>query len=311
MFKTDIVYTWVDDKDASWLEKKSKYDSSSSKLNKDATDECRFFNNDELKYSLRSIEKYAPWINKIFIVVDNQKPSWLNLDNEKIRLVDHREIIPSNKLPLFNSCAIENSICDIKDLSEYFIYANDDMLFWDSVDFEFFFKDGKPVYYLDKKINKFKNYKHIYGYTIYRAYKLAKESLCVDVPYFPYHNIDPYRKSLFLECKEKFKNEFNQTLNNRFRDFSDMQRMIISYYSFFKGEAIFKNTGLNFIDKYIKRKSKVAQYYTISSKTTEKIKNSKAKLMCINDSRKTTNKDREKIKEILENKFPQKSCFEV
>ena len=42
MFKTDIVYTWVDDKDASWLEKKSKYDSSSSKLNKDATDECRF-----------------------------------------------------------------------------------------------------------------------------------------------------------------------------------------------------------------------------------------------------------------------------
>ena len=103
MFKTDIVYTWVDDKDASWLEKKSKYDSSSSKLNKDATDECRFFNNDELKYSLRSIEKYAPWINKIFIVVDNQKPSWLNSDNEKIRLVDHREIIPSNKIPLFNS----------------------------------------------------------------------------------------------------------------------------------------------------------------------------------------------------------------
>ncbi len=72
----DLVYLWVDENDKNWREKKSKYTTKS--YNKDAVDDCRFVNNDELKYSLRSIEKYAPWINRIFIVTDNQTPEWLN-----------------------------------------------------------------------------------------------------------------------------------------------------------------------------------------------------------------------------------------
>ena len=53
--KIDLVYTWVDNKDPKWLEKKSKYDKTLLNLNKDANDACRYFNNDELKYSLKSL----------------------------------------------------------------------------------------------------------------------------------------------------------------------------------------------------------------------------------------------------------------
>ena len=66
--KIYLVYTWVDNKDSKWLEKKSKFDKTILNLNKDANDICRYFNNDELKYSLRAVEKNAPWVNKIYII---------------------------------------------------------------------------------------------------------------------------------------------------------------------------------------------------------------------------------------------------
>lgn len=72
---------------------------------------------------------YAPWINKIFIVTDNQIPDWLDTNHPKIRIIDHKEIMPEECLPCFNSNAIETCIDNITELSEYFLYANDDMFF--------------------------------------------------------------------------------------------------------------------------------------------------------------------------------------
>ena len=80
--KIDLVYTWVDDTDKVWLEKRKKYVSNYI-LEKESNDNCRFSNYDELKYSLRSVEKYAPWINHIFIVTAGQVPNWLDFNNPK------------------------------------------------------------------------------------------------------------------------------------------------------------------------------------------------------------------------------------
>uniref|UniRef100_A0A8C5PZA2 N-acetylglucosamine-1-phosphotransferase subunits alpha/beta n=1 Tax=Leptobrachium leishanense TaxID=445787 RepID=A0A8C5PZA2_9ANUR len=49
----------------------------------------RFEDNEELRYSLRSIEKYAPWVRHVFIVTNGQIPSWLNLDNPRVTIVTH------------------------------------------------------------------------------------------------------------------------------------------------------------------------------------------------------------------------------
>lgn len=308
--KIDLVYTWVDNKDLNWLEKKAHYDKTVLNLDKDANDTCRYFNNDELKYSLRSVEKNAPWVNKIYIITDNQRPEWLNLNNPKIKIIDHKDIIPKDKLPLYNACAIENAMCNIEDLSEYFIYLNDDMFFWEQVEPSFFFEDNKAIFRVDKKIRKFKKYKHLYGSMIFKAYSTIKHKLNIDIPYFPHHNADGYIKSSFLNCIKEFKQEFDITLNNRFRDFSDLQRVIFSYYSCGNNTAVIKK-GLNWFEKNIKKQTPDSDFFDIRSKNITKIAKSKAKLICLNDSRKTTDEDRAKIKEIMENKFPQKSEFEV
>ena len=50
----------------------------------------RFEDNEELRYSLRSIERHAPWVRNIFIVTNGQIPSWLNLDNPRVTIVTHQ-----------------------------------------------------------------------------------------------------------------------------------------------------------------------------------------------------------------------------
>lgn len=59
----------------------------------------------------RSLEKYAPWINHVYIVTNGQIPYWLNLDYEKVTVVTHEEIFRDvNNLPTFSSPAIEYNL---------------------------------------------------------------------------------------------------------------------------------------------------------------------------------------------------------
>ncbi|GFR86364.1 N-acetylglucosamine-1-phosphotransferase subunits alpha/beta, partial [Elysia marginata] len=90
----------------------------------------RFEDNEELRYSLRSIEKYAPWVRHIFIVTNGQIPYWLNLDSPRLTVVTHDEIFQNKShLPSFSSPAIEAHIHQIPGLSDRFIYMNDDVMF--------------------------------------------------------------------------------------------------------------------------------------------------------------------------------------
>ncbi len=94
----------------------------------------RFADNQELRYSLRSIEKFAPWVRQIFIVTNGQIPSWLNLDNPRIKIVTHAEIFSNQShLPTFSSPAIESHLHKIPGLSKKFIYLNDDVMFGEEV----------------------------------------------------------------------------------------------------------------------------------------------------------------------------------
>ena len=94
----------------------------------------RFADNQELRYSLRSVEKFAPWVRQIFIVTNGQIPSWLNLDNPRIKIVTHAEIFTNKShLPTFSSPAIESHLHKIPGLSKKFIYLNDDVMFGEEV----------------------------------------------------------------------------------------------------------------------------------------------------------------------------------
>ena len=129
--KIDIVYTWVDGNDPKWKQKKAQ---ATANFTPQVYEDARYQNMDELKYSLRSVFKYANWINKIYIVVDDiQTPLFINENHPKIQIVKHSEIIPAQYLPLFNSVAIEANLHHIPNLSENFLYLNDDVFFGDYI----------------------------------------------------------------------------------------------------------------------------------------------------------------------------------
>lgn len=104
----------------------------------------RFEDKEELRYSLRSLEKHAPWIRRVYLVTNGQIPHWLDLDNQRITLVTHKDIFPNQShLPTFSSPAIESHLHKIKGLSNKFLYLNDDIMFTQNVWPEDFFTNSK------------------------------------------------------------------------------------------------------------------------------------------------------------------------
>ena len=61
----DLVYLWVDGNDPIWQAKRKAFEKGSSQIAEEALAEARFVDNDELKYSLRSVEMHAPWVRHV------------------------------------------------------------------------------------------------------------------------------------------------------------------------------------------------------------------------------------------------------
>ncbi|XP_049616893.1 N-acetylglucosamine-1-phosphotransferase subunits alpha/beta isoform X1 [Syngnathus scovelli] len=119
------------------------------KETRDSLTPNRFQDNGALMYSLRSLEKHAPWVRHVFIVTNGQVPSWLNLQNPRVSIVTHQEIfLNMSHLPNFNSHAIESHIHRIPGISQRFLYLNDDMMFGKDVFLDDFYtpRDGQKVY---------------------------------------------------------------------------------------------------------------------------------------------------------------------
>ncbi|XP_062515613.1 N-acetylglucosamine-1-phosphotransferase subunits alpha/beta-like [Corticium candelabrum] len=90
----------------------------------------RFQDNEELRYSLRSVEKFAPWVRHIYLVTNGQIPYWLDLDNPRLTIITHNDIfLNKSHLPTFSSPAIESHIHRIPGLSKKVLYLNDDVMF--------------------------------------------------------------------------------------------------------------------------------------------------------------------------------------
>ncbi|MEQ6167141.1 MULTISPECIES: Stealth CR1 domain-containing protein [unclassified Ekhidna] len=139
----DLVYTWVDGNDLEYQKLVNKYYEKPLDLNPERYRDLF----DLMKYSLRSVEKFAPWINHIYIFTCRpQKPDWLNIDHPKISVVHHDEVFDEQDVPTFNYNVIESYIHKIPGLSDDFIYLNDDFLFGNEVHpQDFYTKDGKVL----------------------------------------------------------------------------------------------------------------------------------------------------------------------
>lgn len=142
----DLVYLWVDGSDPAFRAQKAAWLGCEAARLDDhelSGDEARYLQMGEIAWSVRSIREFAPWIRTVFIVVKpGQKPP-VDLDDPRIRLVEEPTILPPQIQPTFASPSIEPFVHRIPGLSEIFVYANDDFLFWRPTPREHFVIDGE------------------------------------------------------------------------------------------------------------------------------------------------------------------------
>jgi hypothetical protein len=144
-FPVDVVYTWVDGSDETLAAKRAAYrnegkDLTAPQIHARETGASRYTSHDELKYSLRSLDMYAPFVRNIYVVTDGQCPDWLDTNKPGIRVVDHKEIFTDpSTLPVFNSHAIGTQLHHIPGLSGRYLYFNDDVFLGRLVTAEHFF----------------------------------------------------------------------------------------------------------------------------------------------------------------------------
>ena len=307
----DLVYLWVDGNDPVW---QAKHNAFIGKTEESSPINCkgRYANNDELKYSLRSVEMYAPWIRKIFIVTDNQVPEWLDISNAKVKIIDHKDIMPAESLPCFNSALIEHFLYKIPGLAEHFLLANDDMYLNKAVTVDdFFTKEGFPIIRLGRRpFRKFRWFWRVnvrkkplknYSFTIARASQLVDDKYGVYYTGMPHHNIDSYLKSDMQRVVEDyFRDEFVANNKNRMRSNNDIQRILFSY------TALALKRGKL---RYVTRKESM-HVEIQKERHYRRLEKFRPMFFCMNDSEYAKDKDRKTAKEYLERRFPDKSEFE-
>ena len=145
------VITWVDGNSETHKKKRERHLCENKKpLHENAINPHRWICNNEILFCLQSINNFAPWIQKIWIVIDEEQPDLSPLPNElneKINLVYHKSIFGeySAFLPTFNSIAIESMLWRIEGLSENFLYFNDDVFLTRAVKSQDFFCNKKTI----------------------------------------------------------------------------------------------------------------------------------------------------------------------
>lgn len=149
--KIDIVYLWVNLRDDTWNTKRQRafsqwQESHPGELALYGNVSGRYRDNEELRFSLRSLERFFPQHGHVYIVTDGQVPAWF-VGSDRVTIVDHADLIPESSRPVFDSNHIESYLHRIPNLSERFLYFNDDVFLGAPfVTSEWFSENGVVVY---------------------------------------------------------------------------------------------------------------------------------------------------------------------
>lgn len=253
----DAVYTWVDDTDPEWQKRLARYKAQANHLGEAprlATHPARWENFDELKYSLRSIHMYMPWVRNIFVVTDGQHPEWL-VDGAGVTVVSHKEILGNEALlPTFNSHVIESGLSNIPGLSERFVYLNDDFFIARPLSVEAFFTGGGLTKHFPS--NRFVSPLAPNGMdrATVKAHKnskvLLEQKLNIEVGPKLKHAPYAMRKSVWQMFENRFSSELNRLRKERFRSSRDITpvSLMYEYFSSANGYGYFSDIKSAYVD---------------------------------------------------------------
>ena len=329
----DFVIPWVDGNDEEWQKERNKYKKVDEEYSK-----VRYRDWENLKYWFRGVEKYAPWVNKIYFITWGHLPEWLNTDNPKLVIVNHKDYIPEKYLPTFSSHTIELNLHQIKDLSEQFVYFNDDVFLINETKKEDFFINGLPCDTALLNVHCPNYSESIYDIQInnvrainshFDMRKILKEkrknwfnckyklmtnmqnlvfSRCNRFPGFqPLHVCNSFLKSTFEKVWSEENEILDATCSHKFRDWHDVNQWLMKDWQLAEGK--FAPTSKD-------KKSKVIYIETANkeenvNKVKKAFKSSK-KFICINDGQTKEDFDylKNEINALFEKKFQEKSSFE-
>lgn len=242
IFEIDIVYTWVNSEDKIWQGNKNTHvNLCHSDIEFFSTDEARFKSHNEIYYSLLSVAVFMPWVRNIFIVTDKQTPEIPNLLKDKVIIIDHQQIIPDEYLPTFNSHVIESYLYKIPNLSENFIYFNDDFFVSRPIMPSHFFRsNGLCSLFISSKSLEAMNKIGVSTATLTASNNcnsllLNKLNISFDKPLT--HTYVPLKKSMYVKTFELFEVHIKKFSSNKFRSRIDlnMATFLVPYVQYLNG----------------------------------------------------------------------------
>lgn len=318
-FPIDIVYTWVNSDDEEFnkirLAHQKQFDASVSESKSESTDIARFESRDELKYSIRSVLTYAPWVNHIYIVTNGQVPKWLDDSYDKVTVITHSQIIEPEFLPTFNSHVIESALHKIPNLSEHFIYFNDDVMLTRPLPASYFFtSSGIAKLFItnsklpngDKNINDSPTQ---WAAKNSRQLLLAETGLWVEVMFA--HTFHPQLKSIHEEIEKLWADEVAICRKNKFRDGTDLNiaTFLHHHLALIRGQAIATRTRCMYFNI---REKQAEKFYRslLSNKGTSGATHS----ICLNDRVSNSSNELDdfdiKLRAFLDSYYPEPSDAE-
>lgn len=239
----DMVFSWVDGS-STHFQRQRAAQMAEYVVGEGDDGPARYRHVDELRYALRSVHMYAPWVRRIFIATDSPTPAWL-LDHPKVTIVRSEEFFSdTSALPIHNSHAVEAQLHRIEGLAEHFLYSNDDMFFGRPVEPELFFSPAGISRFVEcgVRIGSGGSAAHRSGHDnalrVNRA--LLSERFGRTITRDLEHCATPLRRSVMDELEQAFPQDFARTAASRFRSATDISvtNSLYHYYAQFTGRAI-------------------------------------------------------------------------
>jgi hypothetical protein len=324
-FPVDAVFTWVDGNDPVWLHNRAnalRNYGSSDQPAAEALSPARFQDNDEMRYALRSLALYVPWLRRVHVITAGQKPEWIN--TETVTIVDHKDILPSQDLlPVFSSRPIELCAHRIPGLAEHFICFNDDFMIGRSLDpTDFFRADGTPLVWAVRRGRKtmrklLTSPTHIslHKSAVARSHHLIQKQYGRTFPIVMRHFPKSMTVSTANAVWETFPQEVQQTLSSRFRADTDIWiHMLYPLYLLATGQGILRPiNGLRQVyDFFFQGVAHIGASLPDSNfcQKMNRIKRFAPLTFCLNDAPGSSEADRKKLKDFLHDLFPAPGLFE-
>jgi hypothetical protein len=322
MQNIDAVYTWVNGADRAFAESRRRWLMKQSRSPAaEASGMHRFRDNEELRYSLRSLQAYAPWIRRVYIVTNGQVPRWLECENKRVSIVTHDKLFSNlEDLPTFNSNAIEMQLHKIPGLSDRFLYFNDDCFFGrPTCQSDFITPAGGTFVYLESTpVPSFTPMLPVHDKAYCHTQEIASDfSGGQRLIYLPAHCPQLYDRPILEKLNARFDSHYRETSGHRFRDERDLVLRIL-YYSYLLFSEDQKAMG---------HEAKLLRYGTESFsfimmvgrplktwRALFSLYRHRSKLFCINDDLRGDLFDPLMLKSfrlLLQSYFPQPSSFEI